>query len=327
MAERDQQILQILSDGEFHSGEDLAARLGISRAAIWKVVQTLMQQGLEIYAVPGRGYRLAEALELLDEELIGAALDTDTGRLISSLEVHQQIDSTNTYLMSRAKCGAPGGSVCLAEAQSAGRGRQGRSWVSPYGANLYLSLLWRFSLEAVDLAGLSLVTGVAVARTLAKLGVAEIGLKWPNDVLWRQRKLGGILLEFGGESTGPCFIVAGIGLNVAMAKTADSHIDQPWVDLREILGPGRVSRNRLAARLIGEVAGAFAAFERAGFATVAEEWKRLDLAVGRRIELRLPNRSIGGIGRGVDAAGALLIETGNGIERYLGGEISLRLET
>ncbi len=324
--EREQAILQQLSDGEFHSGEELAVKEGISRAAIWKIIQSLLEQGIEIHAVRGRGYRLAEPLEFLDQATIVASLDAGIDRPIASIEVHQHIDSTNTYLMSRAKCGLPGPAVCLAEGQSAGRGRQGRYWVSPYGANLYLSLLWRFSIEAEALSGLSLVTGVAVTRALQTLGVRGNGLKWPNDVLWRQRKLGGILLEFGGESSGPCYVVAGIGLNVAMPKTLDRAIDQPWVDMRTNLGRGPISRNRLAARLISEIVSAFGAFEKAGFGVFREEWNRLDLALGRRIELRLPNRSVSGVGRGVDDTGALLIETTAGIERYLGGEISLRLD-
>ncbi len=321
------QLLEILSDGVFHSGQALAARLGVTRAAVWKLIRELTGEGVEIYAVRRRGYRLAEPLEFLDETQIVAQLEASVKPLVSSLEIFQHIDSTNTYLTSRAKCGAASGAVCLAEAQSAGRGRQGRSWVSPYGANLYLSLLWRFTLDAGALTGLSLATGVGVARALQRLHVTAIGLKWPNDVWWQRHKLGGILLEFGGESSGPCHVVAGIGLNVAMPKGADQQIDQPWVDLRTIVGPGRISRNQLAAHLINEIIGAYLAFEQEGFKSVREEWERLDLAAGHPITLRLPDRNIDGVARGVDESGALLVETATGLQSFLGGEISLTLKS
>jgi BirA family biotin operon repressor/biotin-[acetyl-CoA-carboxylase] ligase len=229
--------------------------------------------------------------------------------------------------LNRAKDDLPGGWVCLAEYQSAGRGRRGRSWVSPFGANLYLSLLWHFSLEAALLSGLSLAVGVALMRALTALGTPELGLKWPNDVLWRRRKLAGVLLEFGGESSGLCHIVAGIGLNVAMPRYAEPAIDQPWIDLRSIIGSERLSRNHLAARLIGELVTAFVQFEQAGFAAFREEWNHYDLARDRPVILQLPTTTLSGIARGVDEAGALLLETDAGIRSFLGGEISLRLES
>lgn len=173
---------------------------------------------------------------------------------------------------------------------------------------------------------MSLATGIAVARTLRALGVAEVGLKWPNDLLWRERKLGGILLE-SGASAGTLHVVAGIGLNVALPRQAALAIDQPWVDLREILGTEGVSRNRLAALLINELMEIFGRFEQGGFAGLAEEWACLDLTVGRRVRLHLPNAAVTGVVRGVDASGALLLESADGrVNTYLGGEISLRLE-
>lgn len=324
---RERQVLTILGDGEFHSGEGLAAQLGISRAAVWKIVRALEARGVEIYSVRGRGYRLAEPVEFLDQGRIAAELDDNIRSLVGEIEVHQHIESTNTYLLSRAKCGLAGGSVCLAELQSAGRGRRGRSWVSPYAANLYLSLLWRFQLGSSLLSGLSLASGVAVARVLQGIGVAEIGLKWPNDLLWRQRKLGGILLEFGGESSGPCYVVIGVGLNVAMPRMTKDAIDQPWIDLRSILGPGRLSRNRLAARVIGELVTVLNCFEREGLQDIVEEWKRFDLVAGQRVNLILPTGTIVGIARGTDESGALLLQTDAGVKRFLAGEVSLRFES
>lgn len=325
---QERQLLTLLSDGRFHSGEVLAAQLGgVSRAAIWKGIRLLETFGLEIHAVRGRGYRLAEPLELLAVERIQAALTAAARPWVAGIEIHERLDSTNSYLLNRAKDDLPGGWVCLAEYQSAGRGRRGRSWVSPFGANLYLSLLWRFSLEATLLSGLSLAVGVALMRTLTALGTSELGLKWPNDVLWRRRKLAGVLLEFGGESSGLCHIVAGIGLNVAMPRYAEPAIDQPWIDLRSIIGSERLSRNHLAARLISELVTAFVQFEQAGFAAFREEWSCYDLAQDQPVTLQLPTTTCSGIARGVDEAGALLLETEAGIRPFLGGEISLRLES
>jgi BirA family biotin operon repressor/biotin-[acetyl-CoA-carboxylase] ligase len=319
-------LLDILNDGQLHSGEELAVQLGgISRAAVWKTIRSLATLGLEIHAVRGCGYRLAEPLELLAADWIQAELTDAARRWVNGIEIYERIDSTNTYLLNRAKGGLASGSVCLAEWQSGGRGRHGRSWVSPFAASIYLSLLWRFFMGPALLSGLSLVVGVALVRALSGLGVAGLGLKWPNDLLWRQRKLAGVLLEFGGEAAGPCHIVAGVGLNVAMPKSAAQAIDQPWVDLRRIPGTGRLSRNRLAACLISELVTAFAQFEQSGFDAFREEWQGYDLVQGQPVIVKLPTTTVSGIARGVDEAGALLVETATGIRRFLGGEVSLRL--
>jgi BirA family biotin operon repressor/biotin-[acetyl-CoA-carboxylase] ligase len=241
--------------------------------------------------------------------------------------VHPVLDSTNDYLLARVGEDWPSGAVCLAEQQQAGRGRLGRSWVSPPAASLAVSLLWRFHLSAAALSGLSLATGIAVARALRNFDVTEVGLKWPNDVWWRERKLGGILLESGG---GPNVfaVVAGVGLNVALPPPAATVIDQPWVDLREILGVEHISRNRLAASLISELIETFVRFQESGFADLTAEWAEFDRVAGRRVRLTLPNTTLIGIARGVDATGALLLETTDGrLRPCMGGEISLRLET
>ncbi|HRD48861.1 MAG: biotin--[acetyl-CoA-carboxylase] ligase [Candidatus Competibacter sp.] len=266
------------------------------------------------------------ALGLLDRDRILAGL-TDAARAgLSRLEVYSVLDSTNSYLLSRIDEDWPSGAVCLAEQQQAGRGRQGRSWLSPFAAGLAGSLLWRFPVSAAALSGLSLATGIAVARALRQIGVAEVGLKWPNDVGWRGRKLGGILLESGGQA-GAFFVVAGVGLNVALPKAEATAIDQPWVDLAEILGAGRVSRNHLAALLISELIETFFRFQHSGFASLAAEWANFDQVAGRQVRLNLPNATVIGIARGVDATGALLLETAEGrITPYIGGEISLRIE-
>ena len=266
-------------------------------------------------------------LDLLDQDRILADL-SDTARLwLSRLEVHSVLDSTNNYLLARVAEDWPSGAVCLAEQQQAGRGRQGRSWLSPFATGLAASLLWRFPVAtATALSGLSLATGIAVARALCAVGVTEVGLKWPNDVLWRGRKLGGILLESGGK-TGAFHVVAGVGLNVALPADEATAIDQPWVDLAEILGADRPSRNQLAAQLISALIEIYVQFQHSGFAELAGEWASFDQMAGRQVRLNLGHTPVIGIARGVDATGALLLETADGrITPYIGGEISLRIE-
>ncbi|HRD66148.1 MAG TPA: biotin--[acetyl-CoA-carboxylase] ligase [Candidatus Competibacter sp.] len=268
---------------------------------------------------------MSVALELLNRDRILAELPDVACNRLSRLEVYPTLDSTNAYLLEGARAGWPSGAVCLAERQTAGRGRQGRNWVTPFGAGLAFSLLWRFEVSPEALGGLSLVTGIAVARALQNLGVLEVGLKWPNDIWWHERKLGGILLESGGTAR-MFYVVAGIGLNVALPDPDAALIDQPWVDLREILGAVPVDRNRLAAALIGDLIGAFCRFQESGFAGFTEEWVRFDRVRGRRVHLQLPNTTVAGIARGVDATGALLLETEDGrLSSYLGGEIGLRV--
>lgn len=267
------------------------------------------------------------ALELLDREHILAGLTNKARDLVSRLEVYSVLDSTNHYLLAGAREGWVSGAVCLAERQTAGRGRQGRSWLTPFGASLAYSLLWRFAGPPEALSGLSLATGLAVARVLQRIGVGEVGLKWPNDVWWRGRKLGGILLESGG-STGDFYVVAGVGLNLALPGEEAAVIDQPWVDLQEILGVERISRNRLATALISELVETFNDFQQGGFAELATEWAQFDQVAGRRVSLHLPNATVTGIARGIDATGALLLETvDGGVKPYIGGEIRLRVQT
>ncbi|MCB1777083.1 MAG: biotin--[acetyl-CoA-carboxylase] ligase [Candidatus Competibacteraceae bacterium] len=268
---------------------------------------------------------MSASLELLDRDCILAGLTDAARALLSRLEVHAVLDSTNRYLLAGAQAGWPSGVVCLAEQQTAGRGRQGRHWLTPSGASLACSLLWRFAVHPAALSGLSLAAGIAVARALQNVGVTEVGLKWPNDVWWHQRKLGGILLESDGVF-GDFYVVAGIGINVALPRQEAAVIDQPWVDLQEIRVDESISRNALAAFLISELLETFLRFEQGGFADLAMEWANFDQVKGCQVSLCLPNATVTGVARGVDATGALLLETASGeIKPYIGGEISLRI--
>lgn len=319
-------VVRLLADGRFHSGAELGARLGIGRSAVWKHMRRIEAWGLQVHAVRGRGYRLSAPLDLLEPTRIQADMTPGARALLRSLEVHSELASTNLFLRSTDNsAGAQSGRVCLAERQTQGRGRRGRAWVSPFAANIYLSVAWRFSGSAAALGGLSLAVGVAVARAVAKLGAAEVGLKWPNDLVYQSRKLGGILLELFGEAGGPCDVVAGVGLNVAMPEHGAQLVDQPWIDLQSILGSRCPGRNRVAAALLNEVLQSLARYEQDGFSPFLADWRLRDIAAGKDIHLQLPAQRISGTALGVDDTGALLIRAGVETLRFASGEISLRL--
>jgi len=317
-------VLQILSDGHFHSGRALGEALGVSRAAVWKAVHKLESDWqIKINAVSGRGYQLVAPLELLDRDTILAAMAPQFRSEPLDVQILPSVDSTNRYTLGKVSDGAKSGLAVLAEHQTAGRGRRGRHWVSPFGRNLYLSLLWEFDLEAAQLSGLSLAIAVAIVRALTKLGIDDVTLKWPNDVLWRDRKLCGVLLEMHGEASGPWLVVIGIGMNVNMGTISPETIGQPWVDLQTILGH-YLERNRLAGVLLSELVHAVTSFQQSGLAPFLAEWRARDICRDRPVELHFPNNVQQGIARGIDDHGALLLETGDVVKPYHAGEVSLR---
>jgi len=323
--EKRPQLLQLIADGEWHSGQEIARHLGVTRAAVWKQLELLKQQlGLEVHAVRGRGYRLARRLELLDEGLIRSHMSERGQELVSGIEIHETIESTSSHLMSQTADRLRTGHVCLAERQTAGRGRRGRQWVSPFAGSVYRSLYWRYSLTPAELSGVSLAAGLAVIRGLEQLGVRGAGLKWPNDILHQHRKLAGLLLEVSGEQSGPSRVVLGLGLNVSMPSFAAESIDQPWIDLDSLPGGKTVSRNRLVAVLLDNLAAILSGFEADGLAPLVKEWRRYDLYYGEPVRLQMGGRQVEGIHRGIDSSGALLLETSDGIQVHHGGEVSLR---
>jgi BirA family biotin operon repressor/biotin-[acetyl-CoA-carboxylase] ligase len=324
-ARRRAELLRLLADGGLHSGAEVAARLGVSRAAVWKALRRAADElGLDIRSVRGKGYRLRRPLELLDAGRIEADLAPMTRARLAGIEVLESIDSTNSRLMQAAAAGAPSGRICLAERQLAGRGRSGRTWVSPFGANVYLSLLWRYPLAPAELGGLSLACGVAAAGVLADAGCADIGLKWPNDLHWRRRKLGGLLLEVAGESQGPSHVVVGIGINLCLSEAHAAGIDQPWTDLAAVLGDGVPGRNTLAAMLIDAFARALDRYGESGLGAFLPRWRALDAYHGETVELVMGGRRIAGTYVGVADDGALLLETDAGRRAFHAGEVSLR---
>jgi BirA family biotin operon repressor/biotin-[acetyl-CoA-carboxylase] ligase len=317
-------ILEILADGEFHSGKHMGDSLGVSRTAIWKHINTLGEMGFDIYSVQGKGYRLVSPYDPFTTDKVKSEMDENTRQLLSHIEILPEVGSTNRYLMDSAINGTASGHVCLAEMQTEGRGRRGRRWYSPFGQNIYLSLLWRFDSPPANLGSLSLAIAVAVARTLEEVGVPDVGVKWPNDLLWNGRKLAGILLEMTGESAGPCTVVSGVGVNVRMHKFADQAIDQPWIDLEKIVG-GQVCRNRLAGLLIHHMLMVLEEFTRDGLEKLLEEWRRLDVFAGKQVDLHMHDRTVTGKAVGINGQGAFLLEKDGQTHTFQSGEISLRL--
>lgn len=315
-------MLRHLAGGEFQSGETLARALGVSRAAVWHAVRALESAGLEIYKVHGRGYRAAQALTLLDAQAIGRGLGAAGAHF--TLEIRDSVDSTNSRLIERAAAGAASGMVLVAELQTGGRGRLGRAWHAGLGEALTFSLLWRFARGAGALSGLPLAVGIALARAIEAAGAASVALKWPNDLLWRGRKLGGILIELAGDAMGPTAAVIGVGINVRLSPATRARIGQPAADLEEACGAAP-DRNRLAALALRELGIVLDAFAREGFAPLRDEWQRRHSHQGRRVTLILPDGSRqAGRAAGVAEDGSLLLETRSGVKRYHSGEISLR---
>jgi BirA family biotin operon repressor/biotin-[acetyl-CoA-carboxylase] ligase len=317
------ELLRQLSDGAFYSGQKLAAQYGVSRMTIYHSMSRLTELGVALVRVRGRGYRLSRPIDLLDERIILSRLEPDYAPYIGGLEVFPRLDSTSSYLLRRADQGAPGGLVCLAEYQTAGKGRRGRRWVSPFGSNLYLSLLWRFDAYCAELSGLSLLVGLAVAGMIRDLGGKDVCLKWPNDIICHRQKLGGILLEMSGETAGRCHVVIGVGLNVSMPMTEGQDIDQPWTDMANVLCDTVPSRNDLAASLIESLLQAVLSFERKGLQGLVQAWRDHDCLYGRSVTLHLPIGVRSGKAVGVDALGRLRLEC-NGVEEcFSSGEISV----
>lgn len=313
----DGQLLDLLSDGSFHSGEALGAALGVSRAAVWRRLKKLKKAGLSIETVPGRGYRLAAAIQPLDVEKIVACL-----KVPMDVQVFRQVKSTNDLGLQRAKEALRSPVALLAEQQTAGRGRLGRQWQSPLGHNIYLTLVWPFE-AGTDLKGMSLVVGLCLAQVLQDMGLPSAGLKWPNDVLVGQHKLAGVLIELAGNLELNPVAVIGIGINGWLGAHERQMIGQPATDWLSETGQP-LARNQCVARLLNALAQALPRFSANGFAAFLQDWQQLDVCAGKPIELVRGEQRLFAVARGVDADGGLIIETERGIERVYGGEVSVR---
>jgi len=316
-------LLTLLEDRCIHSGESLAQTLGISRTAVWKQIRRAKAEGVEIRTVRGQGYQLISALDLLVSERILNALP-ETLRAVVALDVLDAVDSTNAEVARRLTSGVEGVPVVVSDSQTAGRGRRGRQWVSPQGENLYLSLGLSIEGGFSALDGMSLVLGVAVSRALTTFGAKDVGLKWPNDLFYGDRKLGGILVEIQGElQDGVVQVIAGIGINVHM-KQAET-VDQPWTSLAEAWPDIVWTRNALAAAIVSEVIKITAEFERQGFSSFRDEWQARDIFFNQDLVAR--DGGARGKGAGIDTTGNYQVDTTEGRLAIRAGDISLRVRS
>ncbi len=321
------QLLRVLADGQFHSGEVLAGQLAVTRAAIWKRIQKLNQiPGIDIQSVHGKGYRLPTPLDLLDADAILARIEPSLRSRLPQLQLLPVVHSTNEFLLNQCNPVLHGGQACVAEHQTAGRGRRGRQWVSVFGKNVCLSLAWRFDLAMADLAGLSIAVGVTVARVLSAQGLYAHGLKWPNDVHVQGKKLAGILVEASGEMEGPCLAVLGIGLNLQLPASAAGDIDQPWTDLAACLSP-LPDRNRLVGDLLEALLNTCIQYQQQGLAPFLETWKEYDIYMGKQVDLLMGDNMVTGIYAGLSDQGGLVLDGPGGRKTWYSGEVSLRGKT
>jgi len=320
-------LLVLLADGQLRSGEWLAKELKVSRAAVWKAVERLRALGVEVQALPRRGYRLSNPVELLDARRIGAELGPERIAQLRTLDLMFEVDSTNSRLLGNAPPPLGLADACLTELQHAGRGRRGRRWIAPFGASVALSLAWTFSDGAGALAALSLGVGVAVARALERAGARGVTLKWPNDIWLRDRKLGGVLIELRAEASGPAHVVIGVGVNVDLPAAARREIEAGGVRVAAVADAcaAMPSRNLVAGAILDELLSMLGQFEREGFAAFRDAWTALDALSGRPARVLLGRTVISGTSRGVDQDGALLLDTGDRVQRFVSGEASLRV--
>ncbi|KPW52977.1 BirA bifunctional protein [Pseudomonas syringae pv. antirrhini] len=312
-------LLKLLADGAFHSGQVLGESLGVSRSAVWKQLQQLESDlGIEVHKVRGRGYRLATPIVLLDPAAI-----VESGMPGEwSVRTYDSIDSTNAEASRLIALGAPMPLLVVAEQQTAGRGRRGRKWVSPFAENLYYSLVLRIDGGMRQLEGLSLLVGLAVMNVLRDMGVQGAGLKWPNDVLVGRQKIAGILLELIGDPADVCHVIIGVGVNVNMRVSTE--VDQLWTSVRLQTG-APADRNTIAARISAQLEALLTVHRQEGFLAFQKEWEQGHLWQGAAVKLLSGIETVEGVVLGVDSLGALRLEV-NGLEKsFSGGELSLRL--
>jgi BirA family biotin operon repressor/biotin-[acetyl-CoA-carboxylase] ligase len=304
----------------------LGKALGVSRTAVWKQLQALESMGLQLKSVKGKGYKIPENFELLDSDQIFNDLNHQIKGQLNGLHIYQSLDSTNKAAnqLVEVQADTASGAVILSEYQTMGRGRRGKNWVSPFAANLYLSMVWDFDQGASALQGLSLAIGVAVSRALKQLQVGGVQLKWPNDIYIDKKKLGGILLEMVGDPAGQCTVIIGIGINHSMPEQSGENIDQAWTDLAAVATQA-ISRNRLAAYIINHCFDILSDYQQKGFACYQQEWQEIDAFQGAQAVVSTVNQSTVGMPMGVDEFGALKMKLANGeVKTFIGGELSLR---
>ncbi|MFC0445346.1 bifunctional biotin--[acetyl-CoA-carboxylase] ligase/biotin operon repressor BirA [Pseudidiomarina halophila] len=334
MSKRDERVIKVielLSDGAFHSGQCIGEEIGVTRTAISQYIKDIQALGLDVFRVTGKGYRLARAIELLHEkDIIQAVNEHNQGSKLSAenIEVARVVTSSNDVLRTRLRehGSLPAGYTVVAEAQTAGRGRRGKVWYSPFASNLYLSMYWPLEHGMSAAMGLSVAIGTALAETLTAIGISNVQLKWPNDVLVNGEKLAGILIELEGQAIDSGHAIIGVGINLRMPDWLEAPIDQPWTDVEKQLN-GPVRRNELVAKLIAELRDALQSYAVEGLAPFIERWNAFDRLQDREVRIQLGEKVIAGYAQGIAEDGSLLVAVDGELERFHAGEVSLRYES
>jgi BirA family transcriptional regulator, biotin operon repressor / biotin---[acetyl-CoA-carboxylase] ligase len=325
---RRQRLLAMLAEGSFYSGELLAKKLKISRGGIWKLMHSLKALGIDVESVPRQGYRLPRAVDLLDKETIASSMPAGARSHMERCDVLLTVDSTNRFVADLPAPAAGRFQLCTAEVQNAGRGRRGRTWLAPFGSGVCMSLGWQFGEAPPTFSALSLAVGVAVVKAFQRLGVEGVGLKWPNDLQWQGRKLGGILIEMRGESAGPAQVIIGIGINMHMPAAIRMNLAEHQAvliaDVHEIMRDKTPTRNVLIAAIVGELFQMLQTFASQGFVPFREEWQQLDTLSNAPVKVISGSQTTLGTARGVEADGTLLVEVDGQLRKFVSGEVSLR---
>lgn len=307
------QLLSLLADGKYHSGQELAEHFSATRSAVWNCIKSLESAGIPLNTIRGRGYQIPHGIELLSADKIIELLPVEIKTEIAELTVLAEVDSTNDELLKSFPRESI--SICLAECQYKGRGRFGRRWQSPLAANIYCSMLWQFDRAVEAAAGLSIVIGIAIAQVLQKFTKEPVKLKWPNDIIVGDKKLGGILIELSGDANGPCHFIIGMGINVRM-PTEFAH--QQATDLFQLTGR-LVPRNELTSKIISNVIEILPKFSLYGLDYFQEAWRSLDAMHQKQIQLDVADKQYVGVANGIDNQGNLILAMAEKTQHFNSG--------
>lgn len=315
-------LLKALQNGP-QTGVALAEQFGISRAAVWKRIESLRYAGLQIDALGNRGYVLKQKTDLLNRQSVREALSNESKAQLADLHLLFETPSTQALALD-VPAPVSGMEVWLAEMQTAGQGRRGKSWFSPPMSGIACSLNRRFALSFAAMSGFSLACAVILAESLKRQTEQNIQVKWPNDLWLNGRKCAGLLIQLRGEAQGPCEVTLGFGINVNLTAIQGEFIDQPWTSLTE---SGRMdfNRNELLAGLLNDLIIGFELYESKGFAAFSHRYRALDGLLGQNIEIHDGKHSLNGIAGGIDESGALSVETRDGRRSFHSGEVSVRI--
>ena len=323
------ELLNRLDHGQFNSGQVLADVFGVTRATIHNCILRIEAMGISVERVRGKGYRLVSPLDMLSDTEIKARLTPSVSSQLQSLDVLQEVDSTNNYIGQYSLPASNCFSVVLAESQTGGKGRRGRHWVSPYAANIYMSVLWPFKKSLIEVGALSPLLAVSVVESLSEFGVEGLAVKWPNDIYCHGKKLAGLLIECSGEVNGATKMIIGLGVNVRMSERENALIDQPWTDVLSNIKQKIISRNEIIALLLNQIVNTLDKYEslagdQLADACLVERWARWDIMQNRSVVLEIGEENIYGVAEGIDASGCLLLKTEHGEQSFTAGDVSLR---